>query len=70
MGTADLALHRGELLFSVRPVRLHDLSPPLDGFLEEVTSAKLGEHALDHPFLELVSTEAILIALLRSAAVP
>lgn len=47
-----------------------DLSPPLDGILEEVTSAQRGEQALDHPVLEFVGPEAVLIALLRSVAVP
>ncbi|MEX2031379.1 MAG: hypothetical protein WEA81_00800, partial [Dehalococcoidia bacterium] len=40
LGPADLGLHRGKLSFSVRLAPLHDLSPPLDGFLKEVTSGK------------------------------
>jgi hypothetical protein len=65
-GLADLSLHRGELSFPAWPSRLHDLSPPINGILEEIASGQRGEEALDHSVLKFIGPQAILIALLGS----
>ena len=63
LGLPDPRLHGSELSLPPRPAPLHDLSPPLHGVFEELSSGKRGQEALDHSILQFLGPQAVLVAL-------